>query len=690
MNFLNPWGLLGLSALIPIIALYFLKLKREERVVPSTLLWKKVLEDMQVNAPFQRLKYSLLLLLQLLLIALLGFALARPYLSLSGYSGQKIVLLIDTSASMATRDAGANGNLTRLDAALRDARAKADDLRQNDEMSIVAFDKDVRQLSKFTTDRAVLKQILSSLQTRDSITRADEAIETALAISEGRENARVLVLSDGCFGEVKMLKGEDRTVKGNLEEQKEASPVDRMKRRLANFRFISYGRENSDNIGITQIEARSRPVKVIGEDGQRLESIETQIFVMVENFSPKDKNVVLSLSTSDVRFPTKAIRLKARPIYTESLNSEPAVGGTSEGSKSIEVFKLPPGTKGVVTAHLDAPKDGLSADDTASVVVGTTSGIKLLLVSKGNGLLKVNYFLEKALKALHGVTLTTMDADEFSKLWDQKGALALEGFDASVFDGAAPISWTDGGALFLGVLPPVSGFGKAEKPLEWPSVLDWDVSHPLMRYVNFGNVTVAKAQVWTVPKSSRVFVEGTGGPLAVAFENDRMRAVGISFDIFDSDWAYRPSLPLFLRNAIPWIAEASPHRHPTAQQTGEPLVVPPGLGAPVATLHRPDGSLPEKVELSQEHTTFIKGTEKSGLYHLKGLPDDVDRVYAVNLVSSEESNNSAHEALKVGEVTMNTAHSAIEAKREIWPDLALGVAALLMLEWWVFHRRVGM
>ena len=83
MNFLEPLGLLGLTALIPIIALYFLKLKREQRVVPSTLLWKKVIDDMQVNAPFQRLKYSLLLLLQLLLIALMGFALAQPILRVS-------------------------------------------------------------------------------------------------------------------------------------------------------------------------------------------------------------------------------------------------------------------------------------------------------------------------------------------------------------------------------------------------------------------------------------------------------------------------------------------------------------------------------------------------------------------------------------------------------------------------------
>ena len=90
MNFLAPIGLAGLAALAPIIALYFLKLKREERVVPSALLWKKVIEDMHVNAPFQRLKYSLLLILQLVLIALLAFALARPFLAMSASQGKRV------------------------------------------------------------------------------------------------------------------------------------------------------------------------------------------------------------------------------------------------------------------------------------------------------------------------------------------------------------------------------------------------------------------------------------------------------------------------------------------------------------------------------------------------------------------------------------------------------------------------
>lgn len=109
MNFVpaltNPLALL-LLALVPvgIIILYFLKLKREPVEVPSTYLWSKTIEDLHVNSLLQRLRRSLLLLLQLLAVFIALIALLRP-----GYRGEstgqdRTVFLIDNSASMQTVD----------------------------------------------------------------------------------------------------------------------------------------------------------------------------------------------------------------------------------------------------------------------------------------------------------------------------------------------------------------------------------------------------------------------------------------------------------------------------------------------------------------------------------------------------------------------------------------------------------
>src|SRR5437764_13972714 len=79
-HFLNIWhAVLAAALAIPaLLILYFLKLRRREMAVSSTLLWKKAIQDLQVNAPFQKLRRNLLLLLQLLLLILLVLALSRP------------------------------------------------------------------------------------------------------------------------------------------------------------------------------------------------------------------------------------------------------------------------------------------------------------------------------------------------------------------------------------------------------------------------------------------------------------------------------------------------------------------------------------------------------------------------------------------------------------------------------------
>src|SRR5438067_2372965 len=81
MGLVDGISLLWLLLLVPVIVfLYLLKLKRRSVTVSSVLLWSRLLKDVQANSPFQKLRRNLLLLLQLLIVALAIFALARPFL----------------------------------------------------------------------------------------------------------------------------------------------------------------------------------------------------------------------------------------------------------------------------------------------------------------------------------------------------------------------------------------------------------------------------------------------------------------------------------------------------------------------------------------------------------------------------------------------------------------------------------
>ncbi len=74
MNWINtlswPWWIVLASIPPAVLSLYFLKLRRRPVEVPSTMLWRKALEDLHVNSIWQRLRNNILLWLQLLFLLL--------------------------------------------------------------------------------------------------------------------------------------------------------------------------------------------------------------------------------------------------------------------------------------------------------------------------------------------------------------------------------------------------------------------------------------------------------------------------------------------------------------------------------------------------------------------------------------------------------------------------------------------
>ena len=53
MSLLTPLALIGALLVGPlIVAMYLLKLRREERRVSSTFLWRRMVRDVEANAPW--------------------------------------------------------------------------------------------------------------------------------------------------------------------------------------------------------------------------------------------------------------------------------------------------------------------------------------------------------------------------------------------------------------------------------------------------------------------------------------------------------------------------------------------------------------------------------------------------------------------------------------------------------------
>src|ERR671933_2940489 len=127
MNLLAPLGLL-LGITLPVVVIfYLLKVRRHDEEVSSTFLWNDLIRDLAAHEPLQRLKWRLLLVLQLLALGLITFAVARPFSEQIGRKPVQAVLLLDGSASMQARDVTPSRFAKAVDA----ARAKLTSLTEN-------------------------------------------------------------------------------------------------------------------------------------------------------------------------------------------------------------------------------------------------------------------------------------------------------------------------------------------------------------------------------------------------------------------------------------------------------------------------------------------------------------------------------------------------------------------------------
>ena len=193
-------GLAAALAIPPLLLLYFLKLRRQKVPIASTLLWKRAVHDLQVNSPFQKLRNNLLLIMQLLILLAAIIALAEPIISARGRIEKSIVLLIDESASMGTKEKDGE---TRLDTAKREAENIIDKMTSDQQAMVIAFGSRARVLTPFTDDKTTLRNAVVQVKGTHASGRLHEAMQLAEAHSMPGEDTTVteasqyILLTDG-------------------------------------------------------------------------------------------------------------------------------------------------------------------------------------------------------------------------------------------------------------------------------------------------------------------------------------------------------------------------------------------------------------------------------------------------------------------------------------------------------------
>ncbi|MFB6154507.1 MAG: VWA domain-containing protein [Haloferacaceae archaeon] len=183
--FLAPLGLLALLALVPLVVLYLVRPDPSTRRLPSVRFLTEERRQDTTNPLLERLRRNLLFLLQALVLILLAVSLATPYTPVSeSQAVEETVVVLDTSASMATQTGGG----TRFAAAVDGAETAL-----TGTTSVVVTAPASRVLVRGGT-RQEATASLSELQVTHAAGDLRGAISQASAIAG--ENARVVVFSD--------------------------------------------------------------------------------------------------------------------------------------------------------------------------------------------------------------------------------------------------------------------------------------------------------------------------------------------------------------------------------------------------------------------------------------------------------------------------------------------------------------
>ena len=655
MTFLTPIAaLIAAGITIPVlVAMYFLKRRRRLVAISSTLLWRKAIQDLQANAPFQRIRRNLLLLLQLLVLAALLFAFAQPTMRGRVEKGQRTVIVIDRSASMNATDVSpsrlAKAKQVALDLidGVGDAAPRGGAAEGGGAM-VISIARRAQVVQPFTTDRSLLRRAVRSVQPTDQESRIGPALQliepfAAKSKDDTTPPVVVYVLSDGRMHD----EAEKLTLRGS------------------DVRFVSMGAAEPDNLAIVALSAR-----------RDLDDPQTaQVFVRLANYSqaPVDTNVELSVDGDLVDLVGLSV-----PAMQQADGPGNAL---TPGVESVQFNLSAPGSAFIEVTH--DYEDDLSADNSGRLNVAAPAQRRATLVSEGNA------FLVRAIKAA-GVGKLNIELPEAyeNRYSKEKSTDDDGGVDVFVFDRYSPRRTPLVDSLYFGAAPAIDGLSLAADDTDSEvqhALLDWRPDHPVLRYVALDDLVLAGSGRLVLPDAAQMLAVAESGPVIAAVEMDRRRHVVVGFDVLQTNWPMQVSFPVFVSNALQWLGSSSQTAASGGYRPGGVAVVP--VQADVTQVAYV-GPVSLSAQVNRRQAVLPMFTRVGTYYARQEMPEPWDRL-PVNLIDMRESDLRPMDRLQIGteEATSLRAGSAA-TRRQAWRWFIWPALALLMIEWIVYTRRM--
>lgn len=650
MTFLAPLpAIIAACICVPaLLALYLLKLRRRPVRVGSVLFWPKASEDTQANVPLRMIRPSWLLMLHLLALGALLTAFARPAVEGDARDGQRVVLLIDNSASMSAADTP--GQPTRLERAKSRAKELVRESRSvtgSRSVAVVSFALAAEARSGFTSASSVANAAIDAIEPTDQpgdLAAALALVETlSQSVGEGdadspREPPTVVLLSDGSF----------------------AASQSALQARLA-VRYERVGPatgESADNVGITAYAVR--------RDATNLRT--ARVFARVAS-TRADVDVALTLALDGNALERRAVRV---------------------GSEATEVnFELADVPAGVLTLAVDRD-DALASDNLASAVLPPPLAPRLVVVRENRSestTRDASFLLTDVLEELQPQSLTVLTPEAFAQATTDATFAAQT--DLVVIDGVRAQTPRGVPTLSFGPPPAVAGLSVAETQRVREASVFWNREHPLMRGVTLDALTLARA--WTVttsdgPTRFDVIARSDDRPLIMLASDDSNEHVIVTFDLLESNWPLQAGFPVFVANATDYLTRRTQRVNAAAFSTAQIASV-RLMRTSGVSIAGPMDITPPTLAQQTPGDISLGHVARTGLYVVRGGASGSDRAVAVNLVNATETALASPDTVQIDGKPVAMISTG-RGQREVWHWFVLAALALLGVEWLVYAARV--
>lgn len=645
MGLSNPYGLIYLLAVPALIYLYYFSRKKKRVEISSIIPWRLLRESVVRSSLFRA---DLLFYLQLALLLLLAAAACGPYWRSAAPEarGRRVILVMDRSASMQTRESGGR----RWDLARDRALGLVRRLGANDRVTLVAAGARAEVLASAEGNRQRIEAVLRSLIPADTPDSMAQAIQLALGLLDG---------SGGAKRDAGLARRGDAELHIFTDRSSESLGLGKHPP-SANVHVECVGSPKA-NAGITSVSIHrnlfSSPPKV-------------SAYVTVENLSGNNFDGTL-----------KAVA-KGKEIASLPIRLPPGAARTTQVGE-----KLP---EGVVEIALD-PMDALAVDNKAYLLLPGLKAARIALFTRD---MKCAEQFQSLAAAVPHLALDALNPAAYA-------TTDMSPYRVAIFHRCEPEK--EPGANLLMICPPAKSriVNVAADWVSGVSFLNWDESHPMgenlrgLQNVPLGGARVVQAPSWARPVAISATTTGDM-PLVMCGDYRGRKAVVMSFDLSEMDLKKEGSLPalILLLNAIKWLGADDRGQIKTGEpyetlipEAGRSVKSSDGAAVSYAVIDPKGGE--EGVSAEAGEPLVFSGTDYAGCYLLTG--ESAEKTFVANLCSRLESDLGAYER---GEDRVAvTDVVAVGAARPQPPDrsaLFFSLAALvLLLEWLLWSMGTG-